>query len=115
MKIEYDVVISPTDHLVRDVNKKLAEDWKLQGGTSYCNGYYSQAVFRELKSDFTASSEEKDVINRGIKHGDEFECPTCGTLGQIDLNFKADVAEFPQSAWFNCHLQIWQCSNCYLK
>ncbi len=57
--IEYDVVVaSNNDLLVKEVNKKLAENWNLQGGISDCDGFYSQAIFRLLKSDFTASSEE---------------------------------------------------------
>ncbi len=59
---------------------------------------------------------EQDIINLGIKHGDSFECPTCGAPGRIDLDTPAGEApEFELSIWFNEHKPGWECSECWLK
>ena len=49
------------------------------------------------------SLTEQDVIDKGIKHGDEFRCPTCGAPGRIDLNPFNSIPEFELSVWWNSH------------
>ena len=59
---------------------------------------------------------EQDVIDRGVKHGDEFECPTCGAPGRIDLETPDyRPPEFELSVWFNKHIPGWECTECWLK
>lgn len=61
------------------------------------------------------SLTEQDVIDKGVKHGDGFECPTCSAPGRIDLNPFNPIPEFEQSIWWNRREKKWECSNCYLK
>lgn len=59
---------------------------------------------------------EQDIINSGVKHGDPFECPTCGAPGKIDLDTEAGKQpEFELSVWWNTHFIGWECSECWLK
>ena len=58
---------------------------------------------------------EQDIINSGIKHGDSFECPTCGAPGRIDLNSFNAIPEFELSVWWNSHEKRWECTECWLK
>lgn len=59
---------------------------------------------------------EQDVIEKGIKHGDVFECPTCGAIGRIDINTPiGGKVEFDLSVWYNKTMDKWECSDCWLK
>lgn len=58
----------------------------------------------------------KDVIEEGIKHGDDFECPNCGAPGRIDIDTPAGTnPEFELSVWYNSHIPGWECTDCWLK
>ena len=49
------------------------------------------------------------------KHGDLAYCPTCGALGQIDLDCKTDIPCFENSIWWNSDDNIWECFECCWK
>lgn len=50
-KTEYMVIetqgVSGTKKITKEVNEKLAEGWKCQGGVSFFQGVYRQAMVRE--------------------------------------------------------------------
>lgn len=59
---------------------------------------------------------EQDIINSSIKHGDSFECPTCGTPGRLDLDTPTGKKPaFEVSIWWNTHIKCWECTECWLK
>jgi hypothetical protein len=46
----YIVVVTPDIHtLIDKVNEYLQEGWKCQGGASYCNELFCQAMIRKEK------------------------------------------------------------------
>jgi len=56
------------------------------------------------------------IIKAGLKHGDSFECPTCGAPCRIDINTPSGKEpEFELSAWYNKHIPGWECTECWLK
>jgi hypothetical protein len=58
----------------------------------------------------------KEEILKNLKHGDPFECPTCGAPGRIDLDTPSgQEPEFDLSVWYNKYTKGWECSECWLK
>lgn len=58
----------------------------------------------------------QEVIDRGVKHGDSFTCPACGSPGRIDINTKSgETPEFLSSVWWNTNTENWECDECWLK
>lgn len=49
IKKQYDVITDLSKReFVEKISKKLEEGWKLQGGIGYANGYFIQAIYREI-------------------------------------------------------------------
>lgn len=49
IKKQYDVVMDLSKReFTEKVSEKLEEGWKLQGGIAYADGYFIQAIYKEI-------------------------------------------------------------------
>ena len=49
VKKQYDVIMDkPKIKFVKKISEKLEEGWNLQGGIAYADGYFMQAIYREI-------------------------------------------------------------------
>jgi hypothetical protein len=61
---------------------------------------------------------QPDAINKlAAKHGDLFQCPTCGnSKSRLDID-TPENHPLPEGewCWWNHRSEIYECSECYLK
>jgi hypothetical protein len=73
-----------------------------------CNGYdLYLGIQKALKNEWTKSQHQ---------HGEEMNCPACGTTGKCDqMKSNGNRAEFADAIWFNNHTHSWECHECWRK